>query len=51
MNSLARVMKVDITLPDFSNIALPRHILTKTLERGSFVIVDSTGLKVCGKGE
>jgi hypothetical protein len=56
MNSLARVMKADITIPDFSSISkrsitLPRHILTKTMEPGSIVIVDSTGLKVYGKDE
>ena len=49
MNSLARVMKADITIPDFSSITLPRHILTKAKEPGSIVIVDSTGLKVYGK--
>jgi hypothetical protein len=37
MNSLARVMKADITIPDFSSISkrsitLPRHILTKAME-------------------
>jgi hypothetical protein len=56
MNSLARVMKADITIPDFSSISkrcitLPRHILTKAMESGSIVIVDSTGLKVYGKDE
>jgi hypothetical protein len=56
MNSLARVMKAEITIPDFSSIskrsiALPRHILTKAMEPGSLVIVDSTGLKVYGKDE
>ncbi len=56
MNSLARIMKVDITIPDFSSIskrsiALPRHILTKATKPGSLVIVDSTGLKVYGKDE
>ena len=56
MNSLARIMKADITIPDFSSIskrsiALPRHILTKAMEPGSLVIVDSTGLKVYGKDE
>ncbi|MGZ8162128.1 MAG: transposase [Methylobacter sp.] len=40
MNSLARVMKAEITIPDFSSIskrsiALPRHILTKAMEPGS----------------
>ena len=56
MNSLARVMKADITIPDFSSISkrsivLPRPILTKAMEPGSIVIVDSTGLKVYGKYE
>jgi hypothetical protein len=56
MNSLARVMKAEITIPDFSSISkrsitLSRHILTKAMEPGSFVIVDSTGLKVYGKDE
>jgi hypothetical protein len=56
MNSLARVMKADITIPDFSSIAkrsivFPRQILSKAKEAGSIVIVDSTGLKVYGKDE
>jgi hypothetical protein len=56
MKSLARLMKADITIPDFSSIskrsiALPRHVLTKAMEPGSLVIVDSTGLKVYGKDE
>ena len=56
MNSLALVMKAEITIPDFSSIskrsiALPKHILTKAMEPGSLVIVDSTGLKVYGKDE
>jgi hypothetical protein len=51
MNSLARVMEADITIPDFSSITLPRHILTKAMEPGSIVIVDSTGLKIYGKDE
>ncbi len=56
MNSLVRVMKAGITIPDFSSIskcsiALPRHILSKAMEPGSLVIVDSTGLKVYGKDE
>ena len=56
MNSLARVMKAEITIPDFSSISkrsitLPKYILTKAMEPGSFVIVDSTGLKVYGKDE
>lgn len=56
MNSLARVMKAGITIPDFSSIskrgiALPRQTLTKAMTPGNFVIVDSTGLKVYGKDE
>ena len=56
MNSLAKLMKVDIRIPDFSSISkrsieLPRHLLDKTMEPGSLVIVDSTGLKVYGKDE
>lgn len=54
MNSLVTALDIDITIPDFSSlskcsVALPRHKLTKELEAGSIVIVDSTGLKVyCG---
>jgi hypothetical protein len=56
MNSIARLMNAAITIPDFSSISkrsieLPRHVLSKALEPGSFVIVDSTGLKVYGKDE
>jgi hypothetical protein len=56
MKSLARVMKAEITIPDFSSIAkrsivFPRHILIKAMEPGSIVIVDPTGLKVYGKDE
>lgn len=56
MNSLARIMKADIAIPDFSSISkrsidLPRHLLTKAIEPGSIIIVDSTGLKVYGKDE
>jgi len=56
MKSLARIMKAEITIPDFSSIskrciALPRHLLSKAVEPGSIVIVDSTGLKVYGKDE
>jgi hypothetical protein len=54
MNSLARVMKADITVPDFNSISkhgiiLPRHILIKAMEPGILVIVDSTGFRVRGK--
>ena len=56
MNSIARMMNAAITIPDLSSISkrsieLPRHVLSKALEPGSFVIVDSTGLKVYGKDE
>ncbi|MDD2661250.1 MAG: IS5 family transposase [Methylococcales bacterium] len=56
MNALARIMKADITIPDFSSISkrsitLPKPILAKAMEPGSIVIVDSTGLKVYGKDE
>ena len=56
MNSLTRHMNAAICIPDFSSISrrsvdLPRHILSKALQSGSLVIVDSTGLKVYGKDE
>ena len=56
MNSLALIMGADICIPDFSCISkrcveLPRHILSKAMESGSLVIIDSTGLKVYGKDE
>ena len=56
MNSLARVLKVEISIPDFSciskrSIGLPRHALSRALDPGSFVIVDSTGLKIYGRDE
>ena len=56
MTSLARIMKADIRIPDFSTVSkrsvdLPKHILDKATEPGSIVIVDSTGLKVYGKDE
>ena len=56
MNSLTRLMNAAICIPDFSSISrrsieLPRHTLSKALQPGSLVIVDSTGLKVYGKDE
>jgi hypothetical protein len=47
MIALARAMKTDIAIPDFSSIskrsiALTRHLLIKAIEPGSVVIVDST---------
>src|SRR5450830_850390 len=54
MNSVARMMGSDISIPDFSSISkrsieLPRHVLSKAIQPGALVIVDSTGLKVYGK--
>jgi hypothetical protein len=56
MRSVAGVMKADIAIADFSTISkrgveLPRHLLSKAMEPGSVVIVDSSGLKVYGKDE
>ena len=56
MNSLVRVMKAEIAIPDYTTISkrsieLPRHLLSKAMEPGSVMIVDSTGLKVYGKDE
>jgi len=56
MNSLVRVMKANIAIPDFSSISkhvigLPRHVLNMAMEPSSLVIVDSSGLKVYGKDE
>ena len=44
MNSLAGIMKVDITIPDFSSLSkrsikLPQHTLTKAMEPGSLVLL------------
>jgi hypothetical protein len=56
MTSIARIMGAAIAIPDFSCISkrtvkLPTILLTKALQPGSVVIVDSTGLKVYGKNE
>lgn len=56
MISLARVMSAAIGIPDYSTISkrsidLPKHVLSKAMEPGSIIIVDSTGLKVYGKDE
>src|SRR5450830_828669 len=56
MISLARVMSAAIGVPDYSTISkrsidLPKHVLSKAMELGSIIIVDSTGLKVYGKDE
>ncbi|MBC7619247.1 MAG: transposase [Candidatus Saccharibacteria bacterium] len=56
MNSLARIMDAAISIPDFSSISRrsiepPGHVLSKAMELGSLVIVDSTGRKVYGRDE
>jgi hypothetical protein len=56
MAALAKALKADICIPDFSNLSkrsagLPRHKLSKEITPSSTVIVDSTGLKVYGKDE
>ncbi len=56
INALVKALGIAISVPDFSSLSkrsagLPRHKLTKGLEPGSVVIVDSTGLKVYGKDE
>ncbi len=56
INALVKALDIAISVPDFSSLSkrsagLPRHKLTKGLEPGSVVIVDSTGLKVYGKDE
>jgi hypothetical protein len=56
MNSVTRLMGADICIHDFSSICrrsveLPRHVLSKAMQPGALVIIDSTGLKVYGKDE
>lgn len=56
MTSIVRVMEADVSIPDFScitkrSIDLPVILMSKAMEPGSIVIVDSTGLKVYGKDE
>ncbi len=53
---VSSALDINITIPNFSSLSkrsvgLPRRKLTKGLEPGSVVIVDSTGLKVYGKDE
>src|SRR6202051_230623 len=48
MNSLTRLMRSTISIPDYSSISkrsisIPRHVLSQALEPGSLVIVYSTG--------
>jgi hypothetical protein len=54
--SVARAMDAQVSIPDFSCIAkrsieLSRHVLSKAMQPGALVIVDSTGLKVYGRDE
>jgi len=51
MNSLSRIMKATISIPDYSSISIPMHVLSHAMESGSLVIVDSTGLKFYGNDE
>jgi hypothetical protein len=56
MNSLTRLTKYTISIPDYSrifkrSISLPRHVLSQAMQLGSLVIVDATVLKVYGKDE
>jgi len=53
MNSLARALTVQISIPDVSgvskrSIGLPGHALSKAMAPGSVVMVDATRLKVYG---
>jgi hypothetical protein len=55
-NSLVRLMALNLDIPDFSTLSkrsinLELSHLAQTLTPGSYVIVDSTGLKVYGKSE
>ena len=48
MNSLTRLMKATISIPDYSSISkrsisIPMHVLSQAMDPGSLVIVDSTG--------
>src|SRR5471032_1780271 len=56
MNTLSPIMKAIISIPDYSSISkrsisIPMDVLSQAMDPGSLVIVDSTGLKVCGKDE
>lgn len=56
LNSLATLMNLDIPIPDYSTLSkrsdnLKLKKLTDTIQPGSHVIVDSTGLKVYGRDE
>jgi hypothetical protein len=56
MNSLSRIMKATISIPDYSSISkrstlIPMHVLSQAMDPGRLVIVDYTGLEVYGKDE
>ena len=56
MISVARIMSANISIPDYSCISkrsmhFSPQLLSKAMQPGSLVIVDSTGLKVYGKDE
>jgi len=56
LNSLSRIMKAIISIPDYRSISkrsisIPMDVLSQAMDPGSLVIVDSTGFKVCGKDE
>jgi hypothetical protein len=56
LNGMVTALGINISIRDFSSLSkrsvnLPRHKLTKALEPGSVVIVDSTGFKVYGKDQ
>ena len=56
LDSLVKLMNLDMSAPDYSNtsrrsVSLKLQNLMKTIEVGSHIIIDSTGLKVFGKDE
>lgn len=56
LDSLIQLLNLNIHAPDYSNISkrsvtLKLQKLTNTVDAGSHIIVDSTGLKVFGKDE
>ena len=56
INSIGRLMKSTISIRDYSiifkhSISLSRRVPSQTMEPGSLVIVDATGLKVNGKNK
>ncbi len=56
MRSIIRLLDVDITAPDYStlskrSVSLELIELADTIEPGSHILIDSTGLKVYGRDE